>query len=188
MDLHAFDSDYVERLTRGDAATEEHFTAYFGDLLRLKLRARLRNAQFVEDAMQETFLRVLTTLRRKGGVEHPERLGAFVNSVCNNVLLEFFRGSGRSAQFAEGYDPADAGADVESKLVNEERCEIVRQVMEDLPARDKAILREIFLEERDKDELCVEYGVDREYLRVLLHRAVERARKLMRSRKFSLRA
>jgi RNA polymerase sigma-70 factor, ECF subfamily len=32
-------------------------------------------------------------------------------------------------------------------------------------------LREVFLEERDKDEVCRDYGVDREYLRVLLHRA-----------------
>jgi RNA polymerase sigma-70 factor (ECF subfamily) len=29
----------------------------------------------------------------------------------------------------------------------------------------------VFLEERDKNEVCRELGVDREYLRVLLHRA-----------------
>ena len=43
----------------------------------------------IEDIRQETFLRVLVTLRRKHGLEHPERLGAFVNSVCNNVFLEY---------------------------------------------------------------------------------------------------
>jgi RNA polymerase sigma-70 factor (ECF subfamily) len=32
-------------------------------------------------------------------------------------------------------------------------------------------LRAVFLEERDKDEVCTELGVDRDYLRVLLHRA-----------------
>jgi RNA polymerase sigma-70 factor (ECF subfamily) len=32
-------------------------------------------------------------------------------------------------------------------------------------------LREIFLEEKDKDEVCRDFGVDRDYLRVLLHRA-----------------
>jgi RNA polymerase sigma-70 factor (ECF subfamily) len=32
-------------------------------------------------------------------------------------------------------------------------------------------LREIFLEERDKDAVCQDFGVDRDYLRVLLHRA-----------------
>jgi RNA polymerase sigma-70 factor (ECF subfamily) len=29
----------------------------------------------------------------------------------------------------------------------------------------------VFLEERDKDEVCRDFGVDRNYLRVLLHRA-----------------
>jgi len=32
-------------------------------------------------------------------------------------------------------------------------------------------LREVFLEERDKDAICQDFGVDRDYLRVLLHRA-----------------
>jgi RNA polymerase sigma-70 factor (ECF subfamily) len=32
-------------------------------------------------------------------------------------------------------------------------------------------LRAVFLDERDKDEICTELGVDRDYLRVLLHRA-----------------
>jgi RNA polymerase sigma-70 factor (ECF subfamily) len=29
----------------------------------------------------------------------------------------------------------------------------------------------VFLEERDREDICREFGVDREYLRVLLHRA-----------------
>ena len=37
--------------------------------------------------------------------------------------------------------------------------------------RDRRLLREIFLEERDKDAVCQDFGVDRDYLRVLLHRA-----------------
>ena len=37
----------------------------------------------------------LLALRSEGRVRHPERLGAFVNSVCNNVLLEHYRSSSR---------------------------------------------------------------------------------------------
>jgi RNA polymerase sigma-70 factor (ECF subfamily) len=40
-----------------------------------------------------------------------------------------------------------------------------------MPERDRRLLREVFLEERDKDEVCRDFGVDRDYLRVLLHRA-----------------
>ena len=47
----------------------------------------------------------------------------------------------------------------------------MRQVLNQLSERDRRLLREIFLEERDKDEVCRDFGVDREYLRVLLHRA-----------------
>ena len=38
------------------------------------------------------------------------------------------------------------------------------------------LLRELFFLEKDKDEICRERGVDREYLRVLLHRAKTRFR------------
>jgi RNA polymerase sigma-70 factor (ECF subfamily) len=81
LERHVFDQSYVTRLTDGDADTERHFTRYFGDLLVIKLRARLRSSHLVEDVRQETFLRVLNVLRNKGGLQHPERLGAFVNAV-----------------------------------------------------------------------------------------------------------
>jgi len=47
----------------------------------------------------------------------------------------------------------------------------VREILDQLSERDRRLLREVFLEERDKNEVCRDFGVDREYLRVLLHRA-----------------
>jgi len=47
----------------------------------------------------------------------------------------------------------------------------VREILLDLSVRDRGLLKAVFLDERDRDEVCVEFGVDREYLRVLLHRA-----------------
>jgi RNA polymerase sigma-70 factor, ECF subfamily len=98
LERKVFDQDYVSRLTDGDVETEAHFTQYFGALLVMKLRGRLRSPQLVEDARQETFLRVFDSLRNKKGLQHPERLGAFVNSVCENVLCEFFRAGSRFQQ------------------------------------------------------------------------------------------
>src|SRR5437879_13545424 len=85
--FHSFDEDYLRRLASGDAVVEHHFSSYFGDLLLLKLRVRVRSPQLVEDIRQETLMRVLQIVRRKG-VDHPERFGAFVSAVCNNVMLE----------------------------------------------------------------------------------------------------
>jgi len=40
-----------------------------------------------------------------------------------------------------------------------------------LEPRDRLLLKAVFLDERDRDEVCREFGVERDYLRVLLHRA-----------------
>ena len=177
MEYQLFSGEYVQRLTEGDVETERHFVAYFSELLLIKLRRTLRSQQAVEDVRQETFLRVFSVLRNKGGIEHPERFGAFVNGVCSNVLAEHYRSSSRHApphqQPAETPGP---GPDPETGFVNEERKRSVRAVLETLPDKDRQILRLIFLEELEKDEVCRIYQVDRDYLRVLLHRAKNRFR------------
>jgi RNA polymerase sigma-70 factor (ECF subfamily) len=48
---------------------------------------------------------------------------------------------------------------------------VVRQILNELTERDRRLLQAVLLEERDKDEVCAEFGISREYLRVLLHRA-----------------
>ena len=56
-------------------------------------------------------------------------------------------------------------------VISDDTRKIVRQILNDLNERDRSLLHAVFLEERDKDEICVEFGVDRDYLRVLLYRA-----------------
>jgi len=170
--LQSFDDSYVERLREGDFRTQEHFVAYFTELIHLKLRSRLHSPQAIEDVRQETFARVLAALRG-GKIRQPERLGAFVNSMCNNVLLELYRASARSTSLEdeEQDDFPTLNVDVLGAIATKRMGEKVREILNELPERDRRLLREIFLEERDKDDVCRDFGVDRDYLRVLLHRA-----------------
>ncbi len=62
-----------------------------------------------------------------------------------------------------------------------ENVAIVRRVLETLPARDANLLRALFVEERDPAEISRSYGVDREYFRILLHKAKQRFRELYRA-------
>ena len=96
-----------------------------------------------------------------------------MNSVCNNVLLEHYRSSSRENPMEEedSQNVPDPSLDVVSILSHKEMEQKVRQVLDELSERDRRLLREIFLEERDKDAVCQDFGVDRDYLRVLLHRA-----------------
>jgi RNA polymerase sigma-70 factor, ECF subfamily len=173
LQFHNFDEAYLERLCSGDFRTESHFVTYFSELIQLKLRSRVNSPQTIEDLRQETFARVFVALRGQGRLRQPERLGAFVNSVCNNVLLEHYRSSSREnpIEDEDSSNVPDPSLDVVSILSHKEMELKVRQVLEELSERDRRLLREIFLEERDKDAVCQDFGVDRDYLRVLLHRA-----------------
>jgi RNA polymerase sigma-70 factor, ECF subfamily len=177
LQFYSFDADYLQRLASGDAAVERHFSLYFGDLLSLKLRVRIRSAQLIEDIRQETLLRVLQIVRKRG-VEHPERFGAFVSAVCNNVLLEQVRAEARHESADPESDPADESIDLDAPLVSQQRRRQVESVLAELPDKDRDLLRSFFLQERTRAELCRQYQVSEEYLRVLLHRAKSRFRSI----------
>jgi RNA polymerase sigma-70 factor, ECF subfamily len=172
LQFHSFDEAYVDRLRAGDFRTQEHFGVYFTALIQVKLRSRLQSREAIEDVRQETFARFYAALR-DGKILHPERLGSFVNSVCNNVLLEHYRASARHISLDEDEQkdiPAQA-TDLLGVLAAKETEKKIREILDQLSERDRRLLRDVFLEERDKDEVCRDFGVDREYLRVLLHRA-----------------
>jgi RNA polymerase sigma-70 factor (ECF subfamily) len=172
-----FDRSYLERLVAGDPGTEDHFTQYFGALLSMKLRLRLRTPALVEDAKQETFLRVFTALR-KNGLQSPGALGSFVNSVCNNVVFELYRSHARTTPLEEEAERElpDEAVGAEASLSDAEQRAHVRTIMATLPERERDLLKWLFFDEIDKDEICRRMNVDREYLRVLLYRAKARFR------------
>lgn len=174
-----FDEDYVRQLRDGTPSVEQHFATYFGELLGIKLRSRVRSPELIEDIKQETLLRVLHSLRRRENLRNPERLGAFVLAVCNNVICELLRAETRYTQGDDNdFDGAATGVDAIAALVNEQRKGHVRQVLSELPARDREVLRLLFLEELDGSEVCRRLGVTESYLRVLLFRAKARFREV----------
>jgi len=178
VEFFSFDKAYLERLREGDPSTEQHFVAYFEQLLCIKLRSRRLTSDRVEDLRQETFIRVIAVLR-KDGVRQPERFGAFVNSICNNVLMEHYRSSARNQPVKDEHvEIADKLVDLDGMLFTKQSGERVRRILNGMPKRDRDLLRDIFLEEKEKDSVCRELGVDREYLRVLVHRAKDKFKAL----------
>jgi restriction endonuclease Mrr len=66
--------------------------------------------------------------------------------------------------------------DIEEGLILKETRTRVRRVLAEIGGRDAEILRAVFLEEHSADLVCRSFGVDRAYLRVLLHRAKQKFR------------
>jgi RNA polymerase sigma-70 factor (ECF subfamily) len=96
------------------------------------------------------------------------------------VVLEYLRGKSKPEHWYERVEePRDPGACVEWELVNEEQGRQMRSLIKGMRSKDRSLICAIFLDERDKDEVCREQGVGRAYLRVLLYRAKKRFRQLL---------
>ena len=177
MDRFDFDDEYVRRLLAGDRETVEHFYAYFNRVMLMKLRARLRTMEDIDDVRQETFTRVLNRLGtlREGGA-----LGSFVLSTCEHVCLEHVRKNNKNrrsdhtevaVQTATDHDQLD-------DVMQDEADARVRRVLGRMEPRDRDIMQALFLDELPKDDICSKFGIDREYLRVLLYRAKKKFKEL----------
>jgi RNA polymerase sigma factor (sigma-70 family) len=172
VEFHLFDAEYVRKLAEGDQVTESHFSTYFGKFILTKLRARRVSVEMAEDICQETLLRVLKSLRQGSGVSHPERFGAFVNAISNNVLMEFMHKQSRHPLVDENSpEPVDKTVSIDVTIITEERKRLVAEVLAELPPKDRDILRMVFFEEADRHLVAETFKVDPDYLRVLLHRA-----------------
>ena len=101
-------------------------------------------------------------MRSEGRIRQPERLGAFVKTLCNNVLLEHYRASQRGTSL-EDEDEQDLPAvvvDLLGSARHEQMQDKAREILEDLPERDRRSLREVFLEERERTRSAATSGVD----------------------------
>jgi RNA polymerase sigma-70 factor (ECF subfamily) len=183
VDFYSFDEEYLRRLGARDPATEAHFVSYFSERLKITLRARGVDPHTIEDVRQETFCRVWLAVL-SGGVHNPKGFGSYVHSVCKNVLSENRRVDVRNQhdplEYTDVADEEHPG--LEDLMQRKENGKLVRDVLAMMSKRDRHILHARFFEERENDDVCLEFGVDRDYLRVLLHRAINKFGELYRKK------
>ena len=173
----AFDSNYLNALRKGDPAIQTHFVNHFSPILLRKLQSQVRCADQARELRQETFLRVLKAVYSGQGVRKPERFEVFVIGVCNNIVRESYRQQRRAVSLdaLEAEPEADLPSPCTQVLAEETRA-IVRRMLAQMNFVDRTLLKAVLLEKQDKDEICRQLGVSRDYLRVLLCRAKKRFR------------
>jgi len=180
VESNPFDSEYLERLKARDPRTQEHFAGHFNRLLEIKLRCTGVYGSKMDDLRQDTLIRALKSIYQ-GKVDSPQSLPAYVYGICNNVIREHVRGeiTTRVRDTNEFPDLPDPRYSAEDHLRQEEIRKSVALVLNELSEKDRAILIAVFIAESDKDAICEKFGITRDYLRVLLHRALLNARKLL---------
>jgi RNA polymerase sigma factor (sigma-70 family) len=133
--------------------------------------SRLVGPDAAEDAVQQTFIQAVATLR------HDERdlaLRPWLYRVAHNTALKMRPRSLTDVELEEGAQPTDAGIEPALERRDEMR-DVVRRVRA-LPDRQREALVAIALEGRGVDEVAVELDLSASAVHQLLHRARVRLR------------
>ena len=175
MDFFPFDAEYLRRLRMHDAATEEHFADYFSIRLMQTLLKRGVSRHVADDVVQDTFVIVLNAVNKPDGIRQPTSFGAFVFGTMRNLVSQHRRLEVRNISLGDiDEERLEVEWDIEYELIKRENAFRAQQVLTELSKDDpKAgdLLRASFMDEKEKDQICAELGVTREYLRVLTFRA-----------------
>ena len=183
-----FDSNYLQALAAAREDAQVQLVNTFGRRLKLALRSRLWSPQAVEDAYQETLLRVLAYFRSGKTLRSPASLPAFIESICAHVAMESRRASKRHDQLpADLPDPVDT-SNPERQLLAEERRRLIRRTLEVLRVRDRDVLTKLFLEEEGRRAVCKRFNFTEQHLRLVVHRARARFRRAITDSKLPIAA
>jgi RNA polymerase sigma-70 factor, ECF subfamily len=149
------------------------------DRLRLKLRYKVlyhvgHNCADVDDLVQESLARFFRAEQRQS-IRNTEEVGAFLNGVCRNVILEYRRKIRREPTIDPDMPIPDVGVRPDAEIF--EMRDAIDNGLRELAERDRVVLRALYLEGRDKEDICKEWGMSDAQFRVVLFRAKERFRR-----------
>ena len=150
------------------------------DRIRLKLRYKVlyhvgHNCADVDDLVQETLVRYLRADQRNQ-IRNTAEFGAFINGVCRNVILEYRRRSRREPLLDEDQVIPDTAVRPDAEIF--EMRDAIDSGLAELAERDRMILRQLYLEGKDKEDICKEWKMSDAQFRVVLFRAKERFRRV----------
>ena len=170
----------TERSLSESALTESALSESAIDRLRLKLRYKVlyhlgHGCADVDDLVQESLARFFRA-EQKQLIRNPEELGAFLNGVCRNVILEYRRRIRREPNIDPDMPIPDNGIRPDAEIF--EMRDSIDNGLKELAERDRAILRSLYLEGREKEDICREWGMSDAQFRVVLFRAKERFRRV----------
>ncbi len=173
----------VLAIAAGNAEAERSFVERYARGVRaLVVRACRPGDPIVDDIVQDVLLTVLGRLRQ-GALNDPNALPAYLQATIVHATRAEYRRRGARAdsvdvELLERIPDSTPGPS--ERLHQHHLQRALADLVESLPVeRDRSVLRGFYLEDRDRDALCTELGIDEGHFRRVLHRARERLRALI---------
>jgi RNA polymerase sigma-70 factor, ECF subfamily len=174
-------ADLVRRIRAGDRQAEAELVQRYSRGVTMMVRREARNLAVSDDLYQETF-RIAIEKVRQGDLRESEKLAAFICSVARNLAVEYYRRAARHeslTETAEADRPHYFAPNQLDALLQQEKADIVRQVINELPTdRDRQLVFRFYIAEDDKEKICADLGLSSLHFNRVLHRARERYKEL----------
>jgi RNA polymerase sigma factor (sigma-70 family) len=171
------ESGFLAGIQQGEADSETAlYEKYSARVYYLALR-EAKSPQDAEDVRAETFLRVLQAIRNQH-VRSVEALPAFILGVARNVIRELYArrrqmGDAVPAEEAELTTPSH-----ERAFIDREVQVAIRRTIERLKPREQRVLRMLFYEELETEQVAREVAIAPERVRLVKSRALKHFREI----------
>lgn len=177
-----------DRSNAGPLATvspsETDLAARFWERLRVFAVRQLGDPAAAQDVAQETLRRVVEALRA-ARLQDPAALPGFVFSTARHICSQHRRALGREARALERLDAGGGSGghvDALTSLISEERQHAVQRALDQLGETDRELLRLLYYEQVDIEQLARRLSLTPGALRVRKHRALRRLGELLGGR------
>lgn len=165
----AMDGELALRVMAGpDPQAEAELCRRFWPRLRAFGLRRLRSEQDAADLAQQVLVIVLEALRA-GEVKEPERIASFVLGTCRNTLLDRHKVERRRGELLDRYAAVLPASYEPAAPVDRQR---LAGCLEHLSERDRAIVVETYVEEREGGAIAADLSLTAGAVRVARHRAL----------------
>lgn len=153
--------------------------------------SKVLNRDIAEDVFQDTFIKVIRTLK-KGNYNEKGKFLPWVMRIAHNLVIDHFRKTNRMPAFknTEEFDIfsviGDGNLNAEKKMIQEQICTDVRALIEELPAEQKEVLIMRMYKDMSFKEISENTGVSINTALGRMRYALMNMRKLIENNKIIL--
>jgi RNA polymerase sigma factor (sigma-70 family) len=139
------DSTLVREFIQGNEASLEVLIHRHKQRLYSFIYSKVLHRDLTEDIFQDTFIKVIRTLK-KGSYNEEGKFLPWVMRISHNLVIDHFRKSNRMPSFknTDEFDIfsviSDGSLNAEKKIIQEQIYSDIRELVEELPLEQKEVL------------------------------------------------
>lgn len=164
MELQIDDSVLVRDYMSGDEKSLEILISKHNQRLTCFIYSKVMDREITEDIFQDTFIKVIKTLK-KGSYNEEGKFLPWVMRIAHNLIIDHFRKSSRMPRFEGGNDfnifsiIGDDKLNAEKQLIKDQIDSDLGLLIEELPCDQKEVLMMRIYQDMSFKEISENTGV-----------------------------